>query len=71
MCFILYDIYVKYFGYNNLKFSNLVLHSVQGSVCVNKGGLELEVQISLGEKVFTVSCSRMFNLTLYSGGVEG
>lgn len=44
-CFISFDIFRKYFSYKKLKFSNLVVLSAQGSVSVNKGIVDLEVEI--------------------------
>lgn len=44
-CFISYNIYQKYFGYKKLKFSNLVVHSPQELVCINKGVVDLDVEV--------------------------
>lgn len=50
-CFISHSIY-KYFSYKKMKHSKLVVHSAQGSVCVNNAVIDLNAEIRSVETVW-------------------
>ena len=52
-CFISLDAYQKYFSFKKLKPSNLTVRSAQGYNCVNKGSIELLVEIRSLKVVWT------------------
>lgn len=59
-CFISYEDFIKYFGYKMLKFLNLVVHTAEGSDCLNKGLVELRAEICSVEKF--IGCFMLSNV---------
>lgn len=44
-CFISYSVYNNYFRYNKLNVSNLMVQFAKYSICVNRGIIELYIEI--------------------------